>query len=486
MSEVRTHTVTGRSISGKRLGHGLPMLVSERRLLLVALDLLALDWALLLSLALRPRYSLSGKLILQHPSWFLLLNLLWLGLAHAFDLYNLRTAGRLPAAASAVLKAGVPTAVIYLLIPFVTPALPSSRLELIAFPVLLIGLLLATRGFFALVLAQSFSHRRALIVGAGWAGCSIAEALVEHGDGTYDVVGFVDDDPAKQGGQISVSDSTFYILGDRHAIPRLISRHGVTTLVMAITHEVNGQLLQVMMECLELGVEVIPLPVLYEQMTGRVPIEHVGDNWYVAMPLRHPGTGAVWPMIKRLMDILLSSLGLLCLGLAFPFIALAIHLDSPGPIFYTQKRVGRGGREFTLYKFRSMVTDAEKEGAVWAEESDPRVTRVGRFLRKTHVDEFPQFLNILKGDMSAVGPRPERPEFIEELAREIPFYRVRHAVKPGMAGWGLVRQGYGSSKEDALIKLQHDLYYIKHQGLWLDLVILLKTVLDTVTLRGRA
>jgi lipopolysaccharide/colanic/teichoic acid biosynthesis glycosyltransferase len=131
------------------------------------------------------------------------------------------------------------------------------------------------------------------------------------------------------------------------------------------------------------------------------------------------------------------------------------------------------------------VPDAEKGEAVWAAETDERVTRVGRILRKTHVDEFPQFFNILRGEMSAVGPRPERPEFVEELAAEIPLYRVRHAVKPGMAGWGLVKQGYGSSKEDAVVKLQYDLYYIKHQSLWLDAAILLKTILDTVTFGGR-
>jgi exopolysaccharide biosynthesis polyprenyl glycosylphosphotransferase len=274
-------------------------------------------------------------------------------------------------------------------------------------------------------------------------------------------------------------------LGDRHALPTLIAQHHVTTLILAITHEVNGELLQILMDCLELGVEIVPMPVLYEQLTGRVPVEHIGGNWYVAMPIHHPGTGALWPLVKRLMDIVLASLGLFLLALATPFIAAAIYLDSPGPIFYRQERVGKGGRIFRVYKFRSMVPDAEKGRAVWAKEDDPRVTRVGRILRRTHVDEFPQFLNILKGEMSAVGPRPERPEFVEELAKEIPFYRVRHAVKPGMAGWGLVKQGYGASKEDALLKLQYDLYYIKHQSLWLDIVILLKTIVDTLTLRGR-
>ena len=228
------------------------------------------------------------------------------------------------------------------------------------------------------------------------------------------------------------------------------------------------------------------MPVMYEALTGKVPVEHIGDNWYVAMPIHHPGTGGLYPPIKRAMDVVLASLGLVLLGLAFPFIALAIYLDSRGPIFYTQERVGKGGRIFGAFKFRSMVPDAEKQGqAVWAKKGDPRVTRVGRLLRATHVDEFPQFLNIIRGEMSAVGPRPERPEFVAQLEKEIPFYRTRHCVKPGMAGWGLVKQGYGASREDALVKLQYDLYYIKHQSVWMDVVILLKTIVDTLTLGGR-
>jgi exopolysaccharide biosynthesis polyprenyl glycosylphosphotransferase len=260
----------------------------------------------------------------------------------------------------------------------------------------------------------------------------------------------------------------------------------VNTLVLAITDGVDGELLGVLTDCMAQGVDVVPMPMLYEDLTGRVPVEHLGENWYVAMPLRPPSCSALWPAVKRTFDVLSAGFGAICLGLALPFIALAIYIDSPGPIFYTQERVGKGGKRFKVYKFRSMVPDAEKMGEpVWAEEEDPRVTRVGRLLRKMHADEFPQFLNILKGEMSAVGPRPERPAFVEELAEEIPFYRVRHAVKPGMAGWGLVKQGYGSSKEDAMVKLQYDLYYIKHQSLWLDIVILLKTILDTVTFGGR-
>ncbi|MEM4168329.1 MAG: sugar transferase [Candidatus Caldarchaeum sp.] len=459
---------------------------SERRLLLRVLDLLAVNGALLLALALRPGYGLEGALVLRHPIWFLALSLLWLLVAQAFDAYDLRVAGRFSSSALAVLKAGLVTCGVYLLIPYITPSLPSSRSALLAFPLIAVGALVAVRGLYRVVAAHAALRRRALIIGAGWAGRTIAEALAEQSDGTYQVIGFVDDDPAKHNLTLHVSRLTLPVLGNRYSLPTLIRQHRIDTLILAITHDVNGELLQVLTDCLELGVEIVPMPVLYEQLTGRVPIEHIGSNWYVAMPLHHPLTRPFNRLIKRIFDIVGATLGLIFLALAFPFIALAIYIDSPGPIFYTQERVGQGGRIFRAYKFRTMVPDAEKNGAVWAQKNDPRVTRVGRILRKTHIDEFPQFINILKGEMSAVGPRPERPEFVEELAREIPFYRVRHAVKPGMAGWALVKYGYASSKEDTVIKLQYDLYYIKHWSLWLDLVILLKTVLDMLTLRGRA
>lgn len=460
----------------------LPLRISERRVLLGLVDLLALNGALFLVLWLRMGEPLSIRVVLAHPTWFVLLTILWIPIASTFDAYDLRNASRLPTTVAAVAKAAILSLAIYILIPYLTPMLLRSRLTLGLFFVLSMTLLTAGRGLYAFALAQPTFQRRTLIVGAGWAGRTILKALRENGDGSYQVMGFVDDDPGKHG---QIIDGV-PVLGDRQELGALIARYQASTLILAITYEVNGELFQTVMDSLEQGVEIIPMPVIYENVTGRVPVEHIGDNWYVAMPIHHPSTGALHPLLKRATDIILASMGLFFLALALPFIALAIYLDSPGPIFYSQERVGKGGKIFKAYKFRSMIPNAEKEGkAVWAQQGDPRVTRVGRLLRATHVDEFPQFLNIIKGEMSAVGPRPERPEFVAVLEREIPFYRTRHCVKPGMAGWGLVKQGYGASEEDALVKLQYDLYYIKHQSVWLDLVILLKTIVDTLTLRGR-
>jgi len=222
----------------------------------------------------------------------------------------------------------------------------------------------------------------------------------------------------------------------------------------------DGQLFKGLMDCQELGMRITLVPLLYEEITGKVPVRHIGESWPAALPLGHASTGSLFSVCKRAMDVTISLLGLAALLVLFPLVALAIYVDSPGPIFYAQERVGKGGRTYRLVKLCTMVPDAERDGrAVWAREKDPRVTRVGRILRATHIDELPQFINILKGEMSVVGPRPERQEFVAELEKQIPFYRLRHAVKPGMAGWALVKHGYSSSVEDALTKLQYDLYY---------------------------
>jgi lipopolysaccharide/colanic/teichoic acid biosynthesis glycosyltransferase len=226
------------------------------------------------------------------------------------------------------------------------------------------------------------------------------------------------------------------------------------------------------------------MPLIYEELTGRVPVGHVGNSWLVALPLDHASSGGLYPVFKRALDLFVALVGLCILAVLLPFVALATLVDSPGPIFYHQDRVGQGGRVFRLAKLRTMVSDAERQGAVWARTRDPRVTRVGRVLRAAHLDELPQFLNVLRGEMSVVGPRPERPEFVSQLERRIPFYRMRHAVRPGMAGWALIHAGYGSSVEDALVKVEYDLYYIKHQSVALDLLILMRTLGRMFLFRG--
>jgi len=231
------------------------------------------------------------------------------------------------------------------------------------------------------------------------------------------------------------------------------------------------QLLQARLQ----GIPVMDLATFYEQTTGEVPVDSLKASFLVY------GRGFAQDrtriLVKRVFDVVTSSL---LLTLASPIMlitAIAIKLESAGPIIYSQERVGLGGKGFMCLKFRSMCTDAEKDGvAVWAKKNDSRVTRVGRFIRKTRIDELPQLLSVLKGEMSMVGPRPERPSFVAQLRDQIPFYDVRHSVKPGVTGWAQVRYAYGASVEDALHKHQYDLYYVKNNSLFLDLLVLFETV----------
>lgn len=475
--------------------HNISISYQERRWLLYLLDILALNGGFLLSLYLREDYQLSLSLLGQNPDWLIFLNVAWFFIGYFSGVYDIERAGQFRTALLPSFSTGLFVTILFNFIPYIPPRLPPSRQPLLIAIFLPVLFLILGRVIYLTIFTQARFRRKIIIIGAGWAGRTIYQALVEYGQTLYDVVGFIDDDSTLSGSKVEIKFGdqeseneqmvSASVLGTSKELFDVIDQTGVSTVVIAITRGIGGELYQVLTTCLQREVEVIPMPLLYENLTGKVPVEHIGDHWSVSMPLEQPGTRFVWHALKRAFDLFWSTLGLLLLIVFFPLIAIAVKLDSKGPLFYTQERMGRHESLFRVYKFRSMIMDAETDSAVWAQKDDPRVTRIGRILRKTHIDEFPQFWNIFKGEMSVVGPRPERPEFIKELEETIPFYRVRLAVKPGMAGWGLINQGYGGSKKDTLEKLQYDLYYIKHQSFWLDLQILWRTVLDAVSLRGR-
>jgi exopolysaccharide biosynthesis polyprenyl glycosylphosphotransferase len=230
------------------------------------------------------------------------------------------------------------------------------------------------------------------------------------------------------------------------------------------------------------GVRFDHLASVYEQYTGKIAVENLRPSWLI---FSEGFRKSLWlSFSKRAADITLSLLGLLLASPLMALSALAVRLSSPGPVFYKQTRVGKDGMLFTICKFRSMYADAEAAtGAVWATSGDPRVTRVGRFLRRTRLDEIPQLISVLVGDMSLVGPRPERPEFVEELTKQIPFYGQRHVVRPGVTGWAQVRHPYGASVQDALEKLQYDLFYVKRMSPGFDFFVVLETI-KTVLVRA--
>jgi sugar transferase (PEP-CTERM system associated) len=236
------------------------------------------------------------------------------------------------------------------------------------------------------------------------------------------------------------------------------------------------------LNCKLSGIDVLDAPSFYEELTGKLLIENITPSWFIfsdgfrITPLKKSS--------KRISDVIFAFIGLIFALPLIPITALLIKIDSRGPVFFRQVRMGERERKFVLYKFRTMRQDAENgTGAVWTQENDPRITRLGRFLRKSRLDEIPQLFNVLKGDMSFIGPRPERPEFVEKLKEIIPYYSERHFVKPGITGWAQIKYPYGASVEDAIEKLRYDLYYIKHLSIMLDLLIVLETV--KVVLFGR-
>lgn len=313
-------------------------------------------------------------------------------------------------------------------------------------------------------------RRGLLIIGHGPLMPGIIRAVRRNAVPGYHLVGIVSDGNADATRHVRGVE----IIGNPDQIAELWQRHDIHEVVVSSDAARNEVYQRAAMRCLRLGCRVIDEMTFFEKSFGEVPVTHISPSWFLFADLK--GQREEHATAKRIFDLVVAAVvGLLSLPL-WPLLICAVRLQGRGPIFYSQARVGQGGRTFTLYKFRSMQPDAEPNGSVWARPNDPRVTRIGRILRRTRLDELPQIYNILRGDMSFVGPRPERPEFVAPLTRLIPFYNERHLIKPGLTGWAQINFRYGASIADASRKLQLDLYYIKHMSFELDLVILLRTV----------
>lgn len=363
----------------------------------------------------------------------------------------------------------------------VTYALPPLAIGrgilLIADLLILVCLLTWRYGVVALRRTDDFQERL-LVVGAGPVARRIAQEVLARPGLGFKVHGFVDDDPALQG----VSIVNPRVVGYIKDLPQLVQDADIGRVVVALSERRGRLPIQSLLDLKLGGTRVDDATSFYEAVTGKILVEDLRPSWLVFSDGFKPSL--LTRVLKRAVDLTAASLGLVLAGPAMAVVALLIRLDSRGPALFRQERVGEGERAFVLYKFRSMCADAEVEtGPVWATENDPRITRVGRWLRKLRLDELPQLWNVLRGDMSFVGPRPERPHFVEQLKEQVPYYSQRHAVKPGVTGWAQVRHAYGNTVADAVEKLQYDLYYIKNMSLALDLMVLLRTV--KVVLLGR-
>jgi len=321
-------------------------------------------------------------------------------------------------------------------------------------------------------------RERVLIIGSGPMARRIGAEILQNHRASYDVVGFIDEDPKKIGESVLNPK----IIGDYGALSEIVSQRDINRVVVALPDRRGKLPVDALLQCKFQGTSVHDGVNFYEGLVGKIVVDNLRPSWFIFSSGFNQFR--LTRVTKRLFDIAIALPALLVSIPLNLIIAPLIRFTSPGPVFFLQERVGEDGRIFTLMKFRSMRVDAEAEtGPVWAQHQDDRTTAVGRFLRKSRMDELPQLVNVLKGDMSFVGPRPERPFFVDQLHKEIPYYSLRHAVKPGITGWAQIKYSYGASKEDALEKLQYDLFYIKHLSLWLDLTILFETI--KVVLLGR-
>jgi sugar transferase (PEP-CTERM system associated) len=314
---------------------------------------------------------------------------------------------------------------------------------------------------------------RVLIVGTGPEAYAIARELSSRGEMSRDVIGLY---PSSGLAAPELSGSGLHVFPENASIPDLVSLHGIQEVIVAVREQRGGGVpMDQLLACRIKGVPVLDFAGFCEKTKRQVPIDSLKGSWLV---YGHGFVqGGIRRFVKRLFDIVSSIVLLVVLSPIMIATMIAVPLDSRGPVFYRQRRTGLGGVEFTCLKFRSMFVDSEKDGvARWAVRNDPRTTRVGSFIRKTRIDELPQLLSVLKGEMSLVGPRPERPGFVAQLKDQIPFYDIRHSVKPGVTGWAQVRYHYGATFEDARRKHQFDLYYVKNNSLLLDLQILIETV----------
>lgn len=444
------------------VGHSNSWTIQGRTALLASVDTILVLGAILgLRVWTEPGWLDEGRL----PEWIIALAMVWLVLAHALDCYDLTISFRVRTALPRVAVAASVSLLVYTLIPYWSPPLPSGRSQIAATLVLLLALLLLWRTAYCRFLNQPNFRTRLLMLGEDEL-TAVVTKLLNDTRGDYELVGtlpYADDDGST-------------------AAPRLIEAVRASGAREVVTSgEISSSLTAALVELMEQGIVVTTAADLYEHLAERTFLSTACLSTPRMKPIVH-----LYMSVRRAAEVVIAALGLLIAAPLIVAAAIVIRLDSPGRVYYAQERIGRYGRPFKILKLRTMVQDAEPDGrAVWAQTSDPRITRVGALLRRSRFDEIPQLLNVLRGEMSLIGPRPERPELVDTITSAIPLYRARHAVPPGLTGWAQINYKYGASLQDAAEKLQYDLYYIRHRSPILDVEILLKTLAVVFSLRGR-
>ena len=454
--------------------------VSERKILLRLMDLLAVFFGLrVLANIFSYEYLILNK---QHTLYVVVLGI-YITIVHTiFELYDLQKASKLDSTAKNLIISSFFVALFYLSTPYVTPILPEQRMLIVYFYLTLCIPVLLWRVCYIQFIESPRFYKKVLLI-ADIGNVDSLVKTIQRSDPNYKIVGFLNSEPSKK-------DAIKYkglIEFQFDTIEEVILDNDISEIIVARfnDNEMMSQVYENLILLVEQGYKVRDYTQVYEELLKKVPLQFVGDDFYKYLPYSRNNENKLYRFIRRVSDIIFSIIGLMIMICILPIVVLGNIFANKGPLFYKQKRIGKNGVPFKIFKLRTMVVDAEYNGAKWADKNDKRVTPFGRFLRNSRLDEIPQFWNILKGDMNIIGPRPERPFFVNQLSETVPFYEIRHIIKPGLTGWAQVNARYGSSIDDSTDKLQYDLYYIKHRGLFIDLNIFIKTFSTIIYYRGR-
>lgn len=398
-----------------------------------------------------------------------------------FEMYNLQVSSNQFQILRSVVLTVTTSIIVYLFTPILSPELPKKRLVVLVFYFVILGTLLFWRFFYAILLASHrFSQSVILICNRD----QVEELVLglENVDPHYTIIGFVSSD------SVVDYDSEFNYVKEikKQDLETFVANHNVSEIVIASqkTEGITADLYQQLLHLLESGNIIKEYTHVYESKTQRIPVHYIERDFYRFFPFSRSNSNTLYLILVRLIELVLSTVGLLFCLAFIPLIFIGNLIGNNGSLFYTQDRIGKNGISFKIYKFRTMIENSDVNGP-FAQSNDRRVTPFGKFMRKSRLDELPQFFNVLIGDMAVIGPRPERPYFVTEIAKIMPFYETRHVVKPGLTGWAQVNYSYGESIDESLIKLQYDLYYIKHRSIFLDLSITFKTITTVLFYRGQ-
>lgn len=459
---------------------GIHFNISERKVLLRIFDILSILTVLyFIGNTFEFDYFTITK---ENWTWVFILILYISIFGTVFELYDLQKSSRIEKISTSIVFTASVTVLFYFLTPFYTPILPDNRLQIIYFYfAILLALFIWRLAYLTLIVSPRF-YTKVLVVGEVSSIKTIVDAF-QDADPNYKIVGFINCEIDNKA-MITYKGIKEYRPNQIH---EAIKEESISEIVIASynAETITSYIYYDLITLLERGFSIREYTQVYEDMTYRVPVQFVGKDFYKYFPFSRSNKNKLYLFFQRLFDILISIVGVLGGVLLLPIIFIGNLIANKGPLFYVQKRVGKNSTIFNMIKFRTMIKNAEDSGAVWAKKNDIRITPFGKFLRNTRLDEVPQFVNILKGEMSLIGPRPERPHFVKELSQVLPFYETRHIIKPGLTGWAQVKTRYGDSVDDSLLKLQYDLYYIKHRSFFLDVNIFIKTLTTIIFYRGQ-